>query len=173
MIQTGSKEAKELALAASRLQFQRTGHAPSSVTVVFSEDTLVFTLHEALTPIERTLSQSQEGAARVQEFHRQLFATSVTELSGEIERITGRQVRESAAEIETASGSVIHAFTKGAMVQVFLLETRSEESANEKSEFVATVHRAEDDGLRVEPATDRRPALSIHVPKDGSDEPND
>ena len=57
----------------------------------------------------------------MQEFHRQLFADSMDGLRQEIKRITGRQVREAAAEIETATGTVVHAFTTGAMVQVFLL----------------------------------------------------
>jgi len=30
-------------------------------------------------------------------------------------------VREAAAEVETSTGAVVHAFTTGAMVQVFLL----------------------------------------------------
>jgi hypothetical protein len=57
----------------------------------------------------------------VQEFHRQLFANSTDEMRQEIKRITGRQVREAAAEIETTTGTVIHAFTTGAMVHVYLL----------------------------------------------------
>jgi len=107
------------------MQLQRTGHAPQSVTVILSEDTLVITLHEALTPAEKALAQSPVGAARVQEFHRQLFSNSCREFNEEIRRITGRQVREAAAEVESSSGSVIHAFTTGAMVQVFLLATSS------------------------------------------------
>ena len=47
-----------------------------SVTVVLSEDTLVITLHGALSPAEKALAQSPAGAAQVQEFHRQLFANS-------------------------------------------------------------------------------------------------
>jgi len=43
-------------------------------------------------------------------------------LRKEIKRITGVEVREAAAEVETATGTVVHAFTGGAMVQVFLLE---------------------------------------------------
>ncbi len=39
----------------------------------------------------------------------------------EIRRITGVAVREAAAEVEPAAGAVVHAFTTGAMVQVFLL----------------------------------------------------
>ena len=113
--------AEQLAEMASALQLQRTGHAPSAVTVILSEDTLVVTLHGALTPAERTLAQSPAGAAQVQDFHRQLFASCTDEMRREIKRITGRDVREAAAEIETTTGTVVHAFTSGAMVQVFLL----------------------------------------------------
>jgi uncharacterized protein YbcI len=78
-------------------------------------------LHGALTPAERATATNPAGVARVQEFHRQLFANSAEELRQEIKRITGVEVREAAAEVETASGTVIHAFTSGTMVQVFLL----------------------------------------------------
>ena len=113
--------AQQIAEVAIALQQQRTGHAPKAVTVVLSEDTLVVTLHEALTPAEKALAQSPAGAAQVQEFHRQLFANTTDSMRQEIKRITGRDVRESAAEVETATGTVVHAFTSGAMVQVFLL----------------------------------------------------
>ena len=113
--------AQQLAQVASRFQEQRTGHMPSLVTVVLGGDTLVVTLHDALTPAERALAKSPAGAAQVQEFHRQLFANTTDEMREEIKRLTGRQVCEAAAEIEMASGTVVHAFTTGAMVQVFLL----------------------------------------------------
>ncbi|MBX3433145.1 MAG: DUF2294 family protein [Pirellulales bacterium] len=119
-----TKVAKQVALVASEFQRERTGHAPQAVTVVMSEDTLVITLHEALTPAELTLAQTPVGAAQVQNFHRQLFAASLAKLQKQIEHITGRRVREAAAEIETATGTVIHAFTTGAMVQVFLFAAR-------------------------------------------------
>src|SRR5437773_5156571 len=103
--------AQRLAEIASAMQQQRTGHQPTAVTVVLGEDTLVVNLHDALTPAEKALAKTPAGAARVQEFHRQLFANSMDELRQEIKRITGRAVREAAAEIETATGTVIHAFT--------------------------------------------------------------
>src|SRR5437762_13664659 len=106
MNDTDSKLAEQLARVASRFQEQRTGHAPKAVTVVLGEDTLVVTLHDALTPAERSLAKSPAGAARVQEFHRQLFASSTDEMRQEIKRITGRDVREAAAEVETATGTV-------------------------------------------------------------------
>jgi uncharacterized protein YbcI len=113
--------AEQIAQVASTFQQQRTGHAPKAVSVIFSDDTLVITLHEALTLAEKSLAESATGAARVQEFHRQLFSHSSEALREEIKRITGRIVREAVAEVEPASGAVVHAFTTGTMVQIFLL----------------------------------------------------
>ena len=113
--------AQQVAQAASDFQKQRTGHVPTSVTVVMSGDMLVVTMHEALSPAEKALATNAAGAAQVQEFHRQLFSSSSEELREEIKRITGVQVREAAAEVEPTTGTVVHAFTTGTMVQVFLL----------------------------------------------------
>ena len=114
--------AQQVAQAARLLQEQRTGHAPRAVTVVLSEDTLVVTLHEALSPAEKLLARTPDGAAQVQEFHRQLFQSSVELLRQEIKRITGVAVCEAAVEVETLTGAVVHAFTSGTMVQVFRLD---------------------------------------------------
>ena len=113
--------AQQVAQAASVFQRQRTGHGPKAVTVVLSENTLVITLHGALTPAEQAMASDPAGAAQVQEFHRRLFADSSEALRQDIRRITGVDVREAAAEVETATGTVVHAFTSGTMVQVFLL----------------------------------------------------
>ncbi len=48
--------AELVAQVANRLQAQRTGHQPKAVTVVLSDDTLVVTLHDALTPAEKAFS---------------------------------------------------------------------------------------------------------------------
>jgi uncharacterized protein YbcI len=116
-----STMAEQVAEAARVFQRQRTGHVPKAVTVVLSNDTLVITLHEALTPAERALAKSADGATKVQEFHRQLFENSADSLRQEIKRITGVEVREAAAEIETTTGTVVQVFTSGTMVQVFQL----------------------------------------------------
>jgi uncharacterized protein YbcI len=113
--------AEQVAAAISTLQEQRTGYRPKAVTVVLSDDTLVITLHEALSPAEKALASTPKGAAEVQEFHRQLFQSSVDLLREEIKRITGVAVTEAAAEVETTTGAVVHAFTSGTMVQVFRL----------------------------------------------------
>ncbi len=114
--------AQQVAQVASAFQEQRTGHAPKVVTVVLSEGTLVVTLHGALSPAEQDLAKSPAGAAQVQEFHRQLFTSSGASLREAIERITGVKIREAAAEVETSTGTVVHVFSSGTMVQVFLLD---------------------------------------------------
>ena len=49
--------AQQVAAAAIAFQRERTGHAPRAVTVVLSEDTLVVTLHKALTPAEEAVAK--------------------------------------------------------------------------------------------------------------------
>ena len=103
------------------MELQRTGHLPNSVTVVLSDDILVVTLHEALTLAEKALAKTPAGAVQLQDFHHKLFSNSSDPLRLEINRISGRFVREAAAEVEPTSGSVAYAFTTGIKVQVFLL----------------------------------------------------
>jgi len=122
MNESKSTMAQQIAQAAIAFEQRRTGnHVPKSVTVVLSEGTLVITLHEALSPAEKAMAKSPSGATQVQEFHRQLFASSSDSLRQEIKRITGMEVREATAEIEPISGAVVQAFTTGTVVQVFLL----------------------------------------------------
>jgi len=116
-----SKMAQEIAQAAREFEQQRTGHAPQSVTVVMSGDTLVITMHGSLSAGEKALAQSPAGAAQVQEFHRQLFLTSYAELRQKIKAITGVEVREAKADIETSTGAVVQVFRTGTMVQVYLM----------------------------------------------------
>jgi uncharacterized protein YbcI len=106
---------------ASAFEQRRSGRVPKSVTVVLSENTLVITLHGTLTPAEKALAKSPEGAAQVQEFHKQLFNNTADSLRQEIKRITGVEVTEAAAEVEPTTGTVVKVFTTGTVVQVFLL----------------------------------------------------
>ncbi len=121
MLKTNPTMAQQIAKAAIGFEKQRTGHLPDSATVVLSGDTLVVTLHGSLSPAEKALASTPAGAAQVQEFHRQLFTSSSESLRQEIRRITGVEVREATAEVEPTTGTVVHVFTSGTMVQVFLL----------------------------------------------------
>jgi len=119
---SSSAVSKELADIALAMQSERTGHTPKAVTVVASDETVVVTLHEALTPAEKILVRTEAGASQVEEYHRALFAVSCNELRREIQRLTGRRVREAAVVMEPASGAIVHAFPSGTMVQIFQLE---------------------------------------------------
>ena len=121
MNESRSPLTQQVARVAGELQQKRTGVAPTAVSAMLSGNTLVVTLDDALTPAEQALSRTTQGAAQVQEFHRQLFASSSTSIRERIKTITGRDVREATAEIETETGAIAHAFKSGAMVQVFLL----------------------------------------------------
>lgn len=113
---------EELAQIALSMQSERTGHTPKAVTVVASDETVVLTLHEALTPAEKILARTESGAAKVEQYHRALFAVSCDEPRKEIQRLTGRRVREAAVVVEPATGAIVHAFTSGTVVQIFQLE---------------------------------------------------
>lgn len=119
---TPANFSKELAQLALSMQSERTGHTPKAVTVVASDETVVLTLHEALTPAEKILARTESGAAKVEQYHRALFAVSCDELRKEIQRLTGRRVREAAVVVEPATGAIVHAFTSGTVVQIFQLE---------------------------------------------------
>jgi uncharacterized protein YbcI len=111
MDECDSTKAQQIAQAARAFEQQTTGRLPSSVTVVLSEDTLVITLRGALSPAETALAKSREGAAQLREFHRQLFTTASEPLRQDIRRITGVEVREATAEVETSTGTVVQVFS--------------------------------------------------------------
>jgi len=124
MLQSTPTIAQQIAEVATTLHEKWTGHAPKSVNVVLSGHTLVVTLHGALSPAEQAMAQSPPGAAKVQEFHRQLFLTASEKLRKEIKRITGVDVREATADVEPSTGTVVQVFSTGTMVQVFLLSEK-------------------------------------------------
>jgi len=119
--QRESNKAKQIAGAAKAFEQDRTGHRPKSVTVVLGNEALVIVLHGALSEAEKTLARDPHGAAQVQEFHQQLFASAAGPLRREIERITGVKVREATAELEPPAGQVCKVLASGTIVQVFLL----------------------------------------------------
>jgi uncharacterized protein YbcI len=113
--------AQQIAQAAGDFEARRTGHAPKSVTVVLSGDTLVITLHGALSPAEKAVAQSPAAAAQLRDYHRRLFVNAVGALRQDIKRITGVEVRDATADIETNTGAIMQIFPTGTVVQVFLL----------------------------------------------------
>ena len=114
-------KAQQIAEAAAEFEKARTGRSPKSVTVVLSGETLVITLHGALSPAERALAVTPAGAAEIQAYRRKVFDTAAAAFRQQIKDITGVEVRETAAEVEPTSGTVVTVFTTGTVVQVYLL----------------------------------------------------
>jgi uncharacterized protein YbcI len=139
MLQPNPTMAQQIAQAATAFQQQRTGHMPKSVSVVLSGDTLVVTLLGALSPAEQAMARSPEGAAKVQEFHRELFQSASDTLRREIKRITGVEVQKASAEVDPTTGTVVQVFTTGTMVQVFLLASKVTSSNWSESESIKPV----------------------------------
>ena len=113
--------AQKVGQAVMAFQRETIGHAPKTVSVVLSQDTLVVTLHEALSPAEKDMAKSPAGAAKIQEFYQELFANSSQSLREEIQRITGVEVREAVAETELAAVAMVCTFANGTVVQMFQL----------------------------------------------------
>jgi len=111
MARSDSSKAQQIAHAATSFERQTTGRPPGSVTVVLSEETLVITLRGVLSPAEIALARSPEGSAQLREFHRQLFATASGPLRQAIRRITGVEVCEATAEVDTLTGTVVQVFS--------------------------------------------------------------
>src|SRR5258708_4291822 len=86
MNQSSAPRAQQIAQAAPVFEQRRTAHGPRSVSVVLGGATLVVTLRGVLSPAEQALAQSPAGAAQVQEFHRQLFASAAAPLRQKVAR---------------------------------------------------------------------------------------
>jgi uncharacterized protein YbcI len=112
---------QKIARAARAFEKWRTKHGRKWVAVFMNEDTIVIALHDSLTVAEKALAQSPVGAAQVREFHQQLFANVSATLLREIKSITGMEVRDTTAEIEPTTGSVVQVFTTDTVGEEFLL----------------------------------------------------
>lgn len=122
MKQSQSAMARQIGEAVNAFERRTGSHLPKSMTVVLSGHTLVITLRGALSPIEHNLAQSSNGAAQLQEFHRDLCADHPGSLRQEIKRITGVEVCEAITEVEPATGVVVKVSTTGTVVHVLMLE---------------------------------------------------
>jgi uncharacterized protein YbcI len=112
---------QKIVRAARACEKRQTKQGRKWVVVFMNEDTIVIALHGFLTAAEKVLAHSPAGAAKVREFHRQLFANASATLPRRIKSITGMDVRGTAAEIEPMTGSVVRILTTGTVAEKFLL----------------------------------------------------
>ncbi len=113
--------AQQIAQAASAFERRRTGHTPQSVAVILSENTLVITLHGALSPAERRWPKTRPAPPKCRSFIGSCLSTPPTRCAKRSRELPGVEVREATAEVEPTSGTVVQVFTTGTVVQVFLL----------------------------------------------------
>jgi uncharacterized protein YbcI len=101
---------QKIAQAASAFEKRRAKQGRKWVAVFMNEDTIVIALHGSLTAAEKALSQSPAGAARVREYHRQMFTDASGVLHRQIKSISGMEVRDTTGEIEAKTGHVVQIF---------------------------------------------------------------
>jgi len=106
---------QKIAQVVRAFEKRRTKHGRKWVAVFMNEDTIVIALHGSLTVAEKALAQSPVGTDQIREFHRQLFANGSATLHRKIKSITGMEVRDTTAEIEPTTGSVVQVFTTDAV----------------------------------------------------------
>lgn len=111
---------QRIARAARAFEKRQTKHGRIWVVVFMNEDTIVIALHGSLTAAEKAQSQSLAGAARVWEFHRQMFTNASAALFRKIKSITGMEVRDTTAEIDPTTGHVVQIFTTDTVGEKFL-----------------------------------------------------
>ena len=115
MHQSRGNIGQTIARAARACEERRTKHGREWVAVFLNEDTIVIALHGTLTAAEKTLARSPAGAAQVRDYHRRLFADAPATLRRKIKSVTGMEVRDTTAEVEPATGSVVHLLTTDAV----------------------------------------------------------
>jgi len=125
---------RQIADAVSAFQQQSMGRAPKTLSVFMSDDTVVVMVRDGLSPAETRLAKSPAGATQMQNYHHRLFNCSCGSLLQDIKRITGLDVREATADLETVAGAVMQVFVTGTIVYVFLLSGRIPVEQESKSE---------------------------------------
>jgi uncharacterized protein YbcI len=157
---------QRIAHAASAFEKRRTKHGRKWVAVFMNEDTIVIALHGSLTATEKAQVQSPTGAARVREFHRQMFTDASAVLHRKIRSITGMEVRDTAAEIESKTGHVVHLFTTDTVGDDFLSERpRSALPATVRSASTKVASSAKPMKTLDLYATDDRPSFTERISK--------
>ncbi len=114
--------ARRVARAAGTFEHLLTGRAPTSVTVVASGNSLVVTLHESFSPLERDImANGDHGRERVESYHRRLFEHSCEAFRSHLRTSTGVALESAISHVDRTTGSVLKTFTTAKSVEVFLL----------------------------------------------------
>ncbi|MFM8635571.1 MAG: Na-translocating system protein MpsC family protein [Planctomycetia bacterium] len=113
--------ARQVALATGSFEHLLLGRAPTSVSVVAHDEWMVVNVHESLSPLERRLARDEAGRTRVQEYHRELFESTLDALRDHVRQATGVTLQSGMAHVEPATGSLLKTLSTHATIELFLL----------------------------------------------------
>jgi uncharacterized protein YbcI len=113
--------ARRVAHAVGGFEHRLLGRVPSSVTVVVKDDSMVLTVCETFSPMERRLARTDEGRERLRAFHRFLFSATRDAFREHVREHTGIDLCGALAHVDADAGSIFKTFTTGADIECFLL----------------------------------------------------
>ncbi len=116
--------AQRIGRVACACEEQRTGRCPRGMGVIVCGEAIVVTLHGVLSTEEIELAETRKGNADLHEFHRQSLLTTPEPLVHEIEQILGTKVRESQAELDSSTKTLVQVFSAGTNAAIFLFDEK-------------------------------------------------
>jgi len=112
---------RRIAQAAGTFEHLLMHRAPTSITIVASDTSLVLTIHESFSPAERRLAaDGANGLERVSEYHHSLFDNSLDSLCRHVRTFSGVELCGAAAHVDARTGSVLKTLTTRAAVDTFV-----------------------------------------------------
>lgn len=100
---------KELASSFARIMKERLGKGPGGTTIEGCGNVLMVTMHQTLTPFERTLAEATEGWGKVVEIRGLVMRCLATDLTGVLQSL-GLEARLIFGEIDVTTDRQLLAF---------------------------------------------------------------
>jgi uncharacterized protein YbcI len=143
MEDTEATMAKRIALAAMVYEHRVTGRVPEIVTVVLGDDAVIIKACRSLAQTKAEMVKSSDCAVQLRESQRIPFNIACEPLRCEIGQITGVEVREAVAEVESSIGIGVKVFSP---VQAVNAGTRKQIAPELLFQNVALARWADDGG---------------------------
>ena len=110
-----------VAQAAGAFEHLLFGRTPISVTVAIKDESMVVTMLESFSPLERRLSRDDAGRRRVDEFHRALFDSTLDALRDHVRQTAGVDLRGAVVHVDAETGSITKTLSTDADIDLYLL----------------------------------------------------
>ena len=115
------RTARRVAQAAAAFEHVLFGRAPISVTVAVKDDSMVVTIFESFSRMERRLVRRDDGRQRVDEFHHSLFDSTIDSFCDHVRRGTGVDLRRGLIHVDAETGSITKTLATDSDIDLFLL----------------------------------------------------